>query len=58
LIYEKELLYFEAFISIVFAIEYLYRFFRAKKKLNFLITPIRIIDLISFLPFFLGFITI
>ncbi len=53
-IYKKEIYIFEAFISIIFAVEYFYRFCRAKKKLNFLISPIRIIDLISFLPFFLN----
>jgi len=57
-IFSKELYIFEAFISIVFAIEYFYRLIRAKNKLKFLINPIRIIDLLSFLPFFLGFITI
>ncbi len=57
-IYESELFIFEAFISVIFAIEYFYRFFKAKKKLSFFLNPIRIIDLLSFLPFFLWFITI
>lgn len=51
-IYYLEILFFEAFISVVFAIEYMYRFFRAENKLKFFISPLRIIDLLSFLPFF------
>ncbi|MDD2907472.1 MAG: ion transporter [Candidatus Gracilibacteria bacterium] len=47
----------DAFISIVFAIEYFYRLVRARKKLDFIVHPMRIIDLLSFLPFFLGFIS-
>jgi len=54
-IYIKEIYIFDAVISIVFAFEYLYRFIRSRKKWTFLITPMRIIDLLSFLPFFLGF---
>ncbi len=57
-IFKKELFIFEAFISIVFAIEYFYRLFKSKNKLNFIISPMRIIDLLSFLPFFLGFLVI
>ena len=53
-IFYKELFYLDAFISSVFAIEYIYRFFRAKHKFSFLVNPMRIIDLLSFLPFFLG----
>lgn len=55
-IFYKELFYVDAFISSVFAIEYFYRFFRARGKLKFLVNPMRIIDLLSFLPFFLGFV--
>ncbi len=58
LVYFNELFLFDAFISIVFAVEYFYRFFRARDKLKFLINPIRIIDLLSFLPFFLWLVTI
>ncbi|MFK7780611.1 MAG: ion transporter [Candidatus Gracilibacteria bacterium] len=57
-IYLNEIYIVDAIISTVFAFEYFYRFFESKKKMNFLITPMRIIDLLSFLPFFLGFITI
>jgi len=56
-IFYNELLYFDAFISSVFAIEYIYRFLKAKKKINFFTNPMRIIDLLSFLPFFLWVIT-
>lgn len=54
--YHIPLFVFEAFISIVFALEYIYRFIKARKKISFFINPMRIIDLLSFLPFFLGFI--
>lgn len=47
--------YFEAFISIVFLLEYVYRFFHAENKLAFLVKPMRIIDFLSFAPFFAGF---
>ena len=52
-IFYKELFYIDAFISIVFALEYFYRLSRSKHKIRFLINPMRIIDLLSFLPFFL-----
>ena len=53
-IFYKELYYVDAFISIVFAIEYFYRLFNARKKIEFISNPMRIIDLLSFIPFFLG----
>ena len=55
--YFKYFFIFDAIISSVFVIEYFYRFRRAKNKGNFLVNPMRIIDLLSFLPFFLWFIT-
>lgn len=58
IIYKKELFIFEAFISSIFAIEYFYRLYKAKEKINFLINPLRIIDLLSFLPFFLWLVSI
>jgi len=58
IIFKKELFIFEAFISVIFSIEYFYRFFKSKNKIKFFFNPIRIIDLLSFVPFFLGFITI
>jgi len=58
IIFKEELFIFEAFISSVFALEYFYRLLRSENKIKFLINPLRIIDLLSFLPFFLGFITI
>ena len=57
-IYYNELFYFDWFISIVFALEYFYRLLRAKNKISFIFNPIRIIDLLSFLPFFLGLVAI
>ena len=53
LIYKEELFKFEAFISIIFALEYIYRFIKADHKISFVFSFMRIIDLISFLPFFL-----
>jgi voltage-gated potassium channel len=53
MIYKEELYIFEAFISIIFATEYLYRLFKAEHKISFIFSFGRIIDLVSFLPFFL-----
>ena len=55
LLYAKQVFIFDIFVSTVFALEYIYRFIKAKNKLKFIFSPIRIIDLLSFLPFFLGF---
>ena len=52
LLYKDELFIFEFFISSVFAIEYIYRFLKSRVKYNFFINPLRIIDLLSFAPFF------
>jgi len=41
-------------ISLVFALEYIYRFMRAHKKVDFSINIFNIIDLLSFAPFFIG----
>ena len=46
------------FIASVFAIEYAYRFMRAKGKAKFARRPLNIIDLLSFFPFFVGVIFI
>lgn len=54
--YAKQLYYFDAFISSVFAWEYIYRLFKSQYRLKFIVNPMRIIDLLSFLPFFLWFI--
>ena len=56
--YYKQLFFIDAFISSIFAIEYYYRILRAKNKIKFVINPMRIIDLLSFLPFFLWIIAI
>lgn len=53
--YYMQIYYFDFSISIVFAIEYFYRLFKARKKLSFIFSFIWIVDLLSFLPFFLGF---
>lgn len=52
-LYKKELFYLDAFVSIIFALEYIYRFIQSKNKLEFPFSMMRIIDLLSFLPFFL-----
>ena len=51
----KQFFIFDLFVSSVFAIEYLYRIIKSKDRIKFLISPIRTIDLLSFLPFFLWF---
>lgn len=51
--YGVEIVYFESFISCAFLFEYLYRFICVKNKFSFFISPSRIIDLLSFLPYFL-----
>lgn len=57
-IYINEIYVLDAIISVVFAFEYFARLTESKHKSKFLFHPMRIIDLLSFLPFFLGFITI
>jgi hypothetical protein len=52
-LYKTPIFVFEAFISFVFAWEYAYRFAKSKNKLHFPFSAMRIIDLLSFLPFFL-----
>lgn len=52
-VFAKEILWFDAFISTVFGIEYFFRLFKAHSRYKFFIDPIRIIDLFSFLPFFI-----
>lgn len=51
-----EFLVIDVFISIVFAVEYIYRFMRTPKKFDFTVNIFNIIDLLSFLPFFIGLI--
>lgn len=46
----------DIFVSFVFALEYIYRFMRARKKFDFSINIFNIIDLLSFAPFFIGLI--
>ncbi|MCP4524205.1 MAG: hypothetical protein GY828_08355 [Candidatus Gracilibacteria bacterium] len=53
-LYKSQLLIIEAYISVVFAIEYFYRLWKAENKVHFVFSLGRIIDLLSFLPFFLG----
>lgn len=54
--YYLNFLLVDALVSIIFAGEYLYRFMRAKAKKKFVCTWMNIIDLLSFLPFFIGLI--
>jgi len=53
-LYQREILIFDAFVSVIFGTEYFYRFFKARSKGAFLVNPLRLIDLLSFLPFFIG----
>ncbi len=48
--------FLDAFVSIVFAGEYIYRFFRSKNRTFFMSRPLNIIDFLSFAPFFLSLI--
>ena len=48
----------DAFISIVLAIEYVYRLIKSRSKLHFFANPHRLVDLLSFLPFFFWFVTL
>lgn len=52
-IFNQELYLFEAVISSIFCLEYFYRLWKAEHKLSFIFSFGRIIDLVSFLPFFL-----
>ncbi len=54
-IYKKEFFYLDAFVSIIFAAEYIFRLFHSTNKISFFGSPTRAIDLFSFLPFFLWF---
>ena len=51
--YKFELFVADFLISTVFLYEYLYRFLRAKKKFKFVKWYLNIVDVLSFLPFFL-----
>lgn len=51
--YAEQFFFINLLISIVFSLEYVYRFLRAKKKMEFITDIFNIIDLLSFLPFFI-----
>ncbi len=51
--YWNQLFILDFFISSVFLIEYGYRLIRAERKIQFILKPLSIIDLLSFLPFFI-----
>ncbi len=53
--FKRSLWILDCVISFIFAFEYIYRFLRAPDKAKFVFSFSRIIDLLSFLPFFLGF---
>lgn len=54
ILYKTEIFLFDACISLVFAVEYFYRFVKSNHKFKFPFSANRIVDLLSFLPFFLG----
>ena len=54
--YKFQFFLIDAGVSIIFAIEYLYRFMRARSKSYFIKKPMNVIDFLSFWPFFLGLI--
>lgn len=53
-VYRNELFLIDFFISSVFLMEYIYRFSRSKKKISFIKSPLNIVDLMAFLPFFIS----
>lgn len=55
-IYSFEFLLIDTGISLIFACEYIYRFMSAWEKKNFVFKWMNIIDLLSFVPFFIGLI--
>ena len=57
-IYKNQLRFFDGFVSTVFLFEYVYFFVQAKKKMDYIFSFEKIIDLVSFLPFFLWLITV
>ncbi len=52
-IYEYELFLIDFVVSVIFWIEYIYRFYKAPKKIKFSLNVLNVIDLLSFLPFFI-----
>ena len=54
IVYEKQIFIINFFISSVFLIEYTYRFLHARKKFRFVKDTFNIIDLLSFIPFFIN----
>lgn len=56
--YSVEIFYLDAFISSAFLLEYVYRFICVKEKFKFIISPSKIVDLLSFLPFFIGLVVV
>ncbi len=56
--YWLQIFVLDFFISTVFLLEYIYRFWRAKDKIKFVKKLLNIIDVLSFLPFFISFWTL
>ncbi len=52
-VYAEQFFFINLIVSIVFLLEYVYRFLRAKKKIEFITDVFNTIDLLSFLPFFI-----
>ncbi len=48
----------EIIVSFIFLFEYIFRVFKAKSKIRYILSFLGIIDLFSFLPFFIGFFNI
>lgn len=54
--YQYEFFVLDAVISLIFAWEYSYRYLKARDKKEFVFRGMNIIDLLSFVPFFIGLI--
>lgn len=53
--YRKYFFFVDGLISCIFAIEYIYRYIKSKDRIRFAVSPFNVVDLLSFLPFFIEY---